>query len=120
MVASIRFATDASAPVSCDTTPPYWVSIVAQGLALRGCQEWPANEQIGISFEIRDDGIPMGLELYAAASCDQSGCAGQPLWTGDVVTAPDKAYHLPPLDAGSYVLLDPVHPATARLDITVG
>jgi hypothetical protein len=109
MVASIRFEPDASqtqAPsaIDCGTKPIAQPTIVGQD----------------IEFDVRDAGIPMGLELFSPSSCDQNGCAGKALWSGELIVGRNTTtYHLDPLEAGSYVLMDAVHP-NARLEITVG
>ena len=96
------------------------ITIVGKDISLAGCTAWTAGKPIDVTFEVRNAGIPMGLELFPNSSCDQNGCGGKPLWAGDLVVGRDTTtYHLDPLDAGSYVLMDPVHPI-ARLEITVG
>jgi len=125
MVASIRFEPTASQSpsiaVDCGTQSVTQPTIVGKDIALTGCTAWTAGEPIDITFDVRDAGIPMGLELFSPSACDQNGCSGKALWSGDIIVGPDTTtYHLGPLDAGSYVLLDPVHPVTARLEITVG
>ena len=65
---------------SCGTQPIAQPTIVGKDIALTGCTYWTAGEPIDITFEVRDAGIPMGLELFSPSSCDQSGCAGNALW----------------------------------------
>lgn len=126
MVASIRFEPDASQTqspdaISCGTKPIAQPTIVGKDIALTGCTYWRAGDPIDIRFEVRDAGIPMGLELFSPSSCDQNGCAGKALWAGDLIVGRDTTtYHLDPLDAGSYVLVDAVHPVSARLIVIVG
>jgi hypothetical protein len=125
MVASIRFEPDASqtqAPsaIDCGTKPIAQPTIVGQDIELTGCTFWRAGDPIDIRFDVRDAGIPMGLELFSPSSCDQNGCAGKALWSGELIVGRNTTtYHLDPLEAGSYVLMDAVHP-NARLEITVG
>jgi hypothetical protein len=122
MVASIRVGTGPSQSPSDPTCakPATAPTIVGQNITLAGCTSWTAGEPIDVRFEVRDAGIPMGLSLYAPSACDRNECAGKALWTGDLIVGrATTTYHLDPLDAGSYVLMDPVHPI-ARLEITVG
>ena len=96
------------------------ITVVGKDISLTGCTSWTAGEPIDIRFDVRDEGIPMGLALFSPSSCDQNGCVGKALWTGELVVGRDTTtYHLDPLHAGSYVLMDQVHP-TARLEIAVG
>ena len=120
MVASIWFGPDATqSQADCSTQDATHPTIVGQNIALRGCTTWPANEPLTISLDVRDP-VSMGLELWAADRCDASGCQGDPIWRSSLIQDGVLTFHAEALAPGRYVLDDPVHPMTARLDVTVG
>jgi hypothetical protein len=94
--------------------------VIEEGIALRGCQDWAADQAVRLTFRIEDRGILEGLELFNADRCTGGSCSGDPVWSGDI----DKGravvlYDVPALEPGRYVLRDPVHPnAFMQIDVS--
>ncbi len=88
---------------------------------LSACTEWPAGLAIAVTLNNQVRNIPLGLAVYDAANCNSNGCDGDPIWMMDPIVGPGKGFGtIPALLAGHYVLLDPVHPPTTLLPVTVG
>ena len=97
---------------ACLSAPASHIAIVGESFELSGCTQWAAGTRLAIDFEVRD-AIPMGLELRNATGALQ--------WSSPIVTGPGSySFSVPALEPGQYVLVDPVHPASARLEINVG
>jgi len=97
---------------ACLSAPASHIAIVGESFELSGCTQWAAGTRLAIDFEVRD-AIPMGLELRNATGALQ--------WSSPIVTGPGSySFSVPALEPGQYVLVDPVHPASARLEISVG
>jgi hypothetical protein len=108
-----------SAPVV-DCTSRTDVTVVEQGIALTGCQDWAAGEPIQLTFRIEDRGTQEGLELFLANQCADAVCSGKPVWSGNIDTGRAVVlYDVPALERGRYVLRDPVHPfASMQIDVS--
>jgi plastocyanin len=81
--------------------------VTAQGLAFdTNTITLAASKESTITFTNDDAGIQHNLAIYPS-SADLSS----PLFTGDLVTGPDKVtYTIPPLEAGTYFFRCDVHP----------
>jgi hypothetical protein len=98
------------------TCNPYHPQVIGTASQLVGCTGWASGYQVTLSFQIDAPGTVMGLALYPARGCDDQGCDRAPIWRAKPFSGPGtRTYRLPKLRFGRYVLLDPLHPASARL-----
>jgi hypothetical protein len=98
----------ALALAGCAVLPPEPVTLVAQDVAFTPTRiQLPAGQGFHLTFENRDDGIPHGLSLQTRTS----GVPPAELWASEIEAGPNvREYDLPPLAAGPYLLMCPVHP----------
>jgi plastocyanin len=80
------------------------VSIVAQGIAFDVAElSLPAEGEVAIAFDNRDQGIPHNVAIYTDA--------GDPVFQGEIITGPARAeYRFPAPPPGSYQFRCDVHP----------
>ena len=92
----------------CAVLPAEPVTVVADGLVFtEDRMQLPAGQDIHLTFENRDIGVPHGLNLQTRTS----GVPPTDLWTSEIEEGPSvRAFDLPPLAAGPYLLICPVHP----------
>lgn len=101
----------------------YHPQVVANGSQLVSCPDWqwPNFLPLTLTFTNKTSGVVMGLALYPQQACDAQSCSGAPVWQAEAFAGPaTRTYQLPMLHAGRYVLLDPMHPASARVVIEAG
>jgi nitrite reductase (NO-forming) len=94
-----------SSGAACDPVGAKLV-ISAEGMAFdTDCLAAPAGTVFTIRFTNDDAGVPHNVSIYTDAS------ARTPLFVGDLVSGPQTVtYHVPALDAGTYVFRCDVHP----------
>jgi hypothetical protein len=92
----------------CAALPAEPVAVVAQNVEFTPARiQLPAGQGFHLTFDNRDDGIPHGLSLQMRTS----GVPPTDLWTSEIEPGPNvREFDLPPLAAGPYLLLCPVHP----------
>ena len=103
--------------------PPRCLSglqIVGNGSQLATCGYLPAGTPLTVTFTIVGSAT-MKLALYPRLGCSEYGCDRTPLWRGKAFSGPGQTtLRIPGLRFGRYVLLDRLHPATARTVLIVG
>jgi plastocyanin len=92
----------------CAALPAGPVRVVAEGMAFTPARiQLPAGQGFHLTFENRDNGVPHGLSLQTRTS----GVPPTDLWTSEIEVGPNfREFDLPPLAAGPYLLMCPVHP----------
>ena len=92
----------------CAAVPAEPVTVVAEGIAFTPARvQLPAGQSVHLTFENRDNGVPHGLSLQTRTS----GVPPTDLWTSKIEVGPNiRQFDLPPLAAGPYLLMCPVHP----------
>ena len=92
----------------CAALPADPVTVVAEGIELAPARlQLPAGQGFHLTFENRDNGVPHGLRLQTRTS----GVPPTDLWTSEIEVGPNvREVDLPPLAAGPYLLMCPVHP----------
>ena len=92
----------------CAAMPADPVTVVAEGIAFTPARiQLPAGQEFHLMFENRDSGVPHGLSLQTRTS----GVPPTDLWTSEIEVGPNvHEFDLPPLGAGPYLLICPVHP----------
>jgi hypothetical protein len=92
----------------CAAIPADPVTVVAEGIAFTPARiQLPAGQGFHLTFENRDSGVPHGLSLQTRTS----GVPPTDLWTSEIEVGPNvREFDLPPLGAGPYLLICPVHP----------
>jgi plastocyanin len=118
----VPFAEPSPTPTGPITTPPPsngagctqvqngTVAVVAQGIAFTegDCIQASAGEPFKIEFDNRDEATQHNIEIFAGEEP-----TGDTVFSGDLVTGPDKAtYDVPALDAGTHAFNCVVHPTT--------
>lgn len=101
----------------CAVLPAEPATVVAERIAFTPERmQLPAGQDIHLTFENRDNGVPHGLSLQTRTS----GVPPTDLWTAEIEAGPNvRAFDLPPLAAGPYLLLCPVHPnMLVEVDVT--
>ena len=101
----------------CAAMPADPVTVVAEGIAFTPAHiQLPAGQGFHLTFENRDSGIPHGLSLQTRTS----GVPPTDLWTSEIEVGPNvREFDLPPLGAGPYLLICPVHPnMLIEVDVT--
>jgi hypothetical protein len=93
------------------------------------CWNAPAGHPLVIHYQNGSDGVPSGLAIVPADTCQASivfgnatSCAHQDLLTfdGSIETGPgESTYEIGELPAGTYVMYDPVHPVSAHATLIV-
>jgi len=102
----------------CPTVPATEFQMSLINLRLVGCGRWAADAEITIHFRIADSGVPAGLMLFRADECSAGTCTGDPS-LNTKVEQDSRSVHFGPVRAGSYILLDPVHPMTSAVAIDI-
>jgi plastocyanin len=118
----VPFAEPSPTPTGPITTPPPSngtgctqvqngrVAVVAQGIAFTegDCIQATAGAPFSIEFDNRDESTQHNIEIFAGEEP-----TGDTVFSGDLVTGPDKAtYDVPALDAGTHAFNCVVHPTT--------
>ena len=101
----------------CAALPAAPVTVVAENIAFTPARiQLPAGQGFHLTFENRDVGVPHGLSLQTRTS----GVPPTDLWTSELEVGPNvREFDLPPLAAGPYQLMCPVHP-TMQIEVDVG
>jgi hypothetical protein len=115
----IPIAVDSPTAEGCPTVPATEFDMTLQNLHLVGCGRWSTGAEITIHFTIADSGVPAGLLLFRDDQCAGGVCTGQPS-LNTKVDIESRTVRFGPVDAGGYILLDPVHPMTSAVAIDVG
>jgi hypothetical protein len=102
----------------CPTVPATEFQMTLENLRLVGCGRWAADAEITIHFRIADSGIPAGLMLFRTDQCSDGKCTGDPSLNTKVDEG-SRSVRFGPVRAGSYILLDPVHPITSAVAIDI-
>ena len=89
-------------------------SIAAQNLAFTSSElSLPADTPSVIAFDNQDEGVPHNVSIYTSQG-------GDPLFEGEIITAPAKIdYQIPQMAAGEYFFQCDVHPTTMTGTVTV-
>jgi hypothetical protein len=94
--------------------------IIGNGSQLVTCAVWPSGTPVTVQFTIEGP-ARMKLALYPRLGCSGYGCDRAPLWRAKSFSGPGATtFRIPGLKFGRYVLIDRLHPATARTVILVG
>lgn len=96
------------AVAGCAALPAAPVSVVAENIAFTPTRiRLPAGQGFHLAFENRDNGVPHSLSLQTRTS----GVPPTDLWTSEIEVGPNRReFDLPPLAAGPYLLICPIHP----------
>ena len=99
---------------ACAALPAAPVTVVAENIAFTPARiQLPAGQGFHLAFENRDTGVPHGLSLQTRTS----GVPPTDMWTSEIEVGPNlREFDLPPLAAGPYLLMCPVHP-TMQVEI---
>ena len=93
---------------ACAALPAEPVTVVAEGIAFTPARlQLLAGQGVHLTFENRDNAVPHGLSLQTRTS----GVPPNDVWTSEIEVGPNvRDFDLPPLGAGPYLLICPVHP----------
>jgi hypothetical protein len=116
----IPVAIESPSSDSCSPIPATEFDVFFKGVQLVGCGRWTAGTELTMHFESAEPNVATGLMLFRTDQCSEQLCRGEPVWQVPVeIDPPARTLHLGPLNAGSYILLDPVHPITTAVAIDV-
>jgi len=95
--------------------------VIGNGSQLVTCSYWPSGTKLTVTFRIVGS-ARMKLALYPARGCTEQGCDQAPVWRGRPFSGPgETTLHIRGLRwGGRYLLLDRLHPRTARALIIPG
>lgn len=95
--------------------------VIGNGYQLATCSYWPSGTPLTVSFAIVGS-ARMKLALYPARGCTEQGCDQAAVWRGQLFSGPGvTTLHIHGLRWGRrYLLIDRLHPATARALIIPG
>ena len=118
----LRAASASPTPAIELTCPDTWtdtIDVIVRNVEMAACSYWRAETPITLRYRSADQDVPVGLEVFPAAACDGYDCRRAPVWRADVTTDARAEYSVPPLEAGTYILRDAVHPVTSVVEIDV-